>query len=756
MKYKYKNGGVVKLQNAWTTMPKPEDAILRSWEKQRQKEMQSTSTGRASGIHNTDLPLQTEYPEAVILGGTKALKTIPQVLPVIMNPATASTTAGAVTATGLDAIGLVTGLNNLDNYRRNWQNLTFNDTPGIILNGLSLIPGSSQLTNYKNLKYLTDATKNGIRTISQPLVNRWRTSVYNNLMPFSYNETYLQDGKKYQEFTNAIKDFISPKRIVENPKWQNWATSNGVPWHFKYDLKDADKITAIRQEIYKRYLGIKSPEHFYIKNSDGTYSYNFDNLPDYVKQNFIDAVSNKFRGFGKGVSVGDYLGSAGGNVHATITKTPNGDLSVKYFDIFDVNPFKDPNRVVDALPNWARKLLYKTGPDAEYGITVTDTKPLGKLLKDFELSDITGGKPVVVKNSIDNVHEVTPTELTVRRSEMPMNKNEFLDNYIESSGFWDIFPVDEMSKEDVLSEISRITKEAEEKGAYKDYIKHFNPDSYLTEKTPKELSKEFGLYSVLPENRKILQERPISVAEKAGISKDKRKMFDWDQIEALRPRFNKWAEYYGYDQIPESVGLENAVDIMKNIFKRHNTFFRGVHKPDTPEDIAHIESLFGKDYNLDNVYKYVATHGRPGDNAVFVSPSSNAGIYGSTGKTAIVRRRFKLGRDPETWLQDADFDIIFGGSPEAIKVAQQKGTLTFPWSQRGNGIVENELLAPDGTINFIDFVPRNASASYFDSNGSLNKYLGYKSFGDVYGFGDYNHFTDIPVEKPKFKQGGKI
>ena len=330
MIYKLQNGGVVKLQNAWTTIPKSEDVILRSWERQRQKEMQSTSTGRASGIHNTDLPLQTEYPEAVVFGGAKAIKTVPHVLSVIMNPATASTTAGAVTATGLDAIGLVTGLNNLDNYRRNWQNLTFNDTPGIILNGLSLIPGSSQLTNYKNLKYLTDATKNGIRTISRPLVNRWRTSVYNNLMPFSYNETYLQDGKKYQEFTNAIKDFITPKRIVENPKWQNWATSNGIPGYFKYDWKDADKITAIRQEIYKRYLGMKSPEHFYIKNSDGAYSYNFDNLPDYVKQNFIDAVSNKFRGFGKGVSVGDYLGSAGEILSPSGTKNNMRNAIVRY------------------------------------------------------------------------------------------------------------------------------------------------------------------------------------------------------------------------------------------------------------------------------------------------------------------------------------------------------------------------------------------------------------------------------------------
>lgn len=87
---------------------------------------------------------------------------------------------------------------------------------------------------------------------------------------------------------------------------------------------------------------------------------------------------------------------------------------------------------------------------------------------------------------------------------------------------------------------------------------------------------------------------------------------------------------------------------MKNTFKRHNTFFRGVHNPDIPEDASRIEALFGKDYDLDDVYKYVATHGRPGDNAVFISPLSNAGIYGSTGKTAIVRRRFKLGKNPET------------------------------------------------------------------------------------------------------------
>ena len=78
------------------------------------------------------------------------LAVVPQILPVIANPATASTTAGAVAATGLDAAGLVGGLSQLNNYWNNRKNLTWNDAPGIILSGLSLVPGSSQITNVKN------------------------------------------------------------------------------------------------------------------------------------------------------------------------------------------------------------------------------------------------------------------------------------------------------------------------------------------------------------------------------------------------------------------------------------------------------------------------------------------------------------------------------------------------------------------------------------------------------------------------------
>lgn len=217
MIYKLQNGGVVKFQNAWTIIPKSEDAILRSWERQRQKEMRFTSTGRASGMHNTDLPLQTEYPEAVFLGGAKVIKTIPQVLPVIMNPATASTTAGAISATALDGIGVVSGLNNLNNYWQNRSNLTLNDVPGIILDGITLVPGSSQLTNPGNLKHFKDAVSTIINipkiTSTSTILNRFLHPVETyrfsklakdsaNILPFDIQKQAVLDLSKTM-FRNA-------------------------------------------------------------------------------------------------------------------------------------------------------------------------------------------------------------------------------------------------------------------------------------------------------------------------------------------------------------------------------------------------------------------------------------------------------------------------------------------------------------------------------------------------------------------------
>ena len=97
------------------------------------------------------------------------LAVAPQILPVIANPATASTTAGAIAATGLDATGLVGGLSSLNNYWNNRENLTWNDTPGIILSGLSLVPGSSQLTTPRNWNIAVNTASNLVKPIESTI-----------------------------------------------------------------------------------------------------------------------------------------------------------------------------------------------------------------------------------------------------------------------------------------------------------------------------------------------------------------------------------------------------------------------------------------------------------------------------------------------------------------------------------------------------------------------------------------------------------
>lgn len=226
------------------------------------------------------------------------------------------------------------------------------------------------------------------------------------------------------------------------------------------------------------------------------------------------------------------------------------------------------------------------------------------------------------------------------------------------------------------------------------------------------------------------------------------------EVQALRKRFNKWAEYYGYDTIPESMSVEDAEKAMKKTFDRHNTFFRGVHMPDRPADIAHLEEVFGPGYTEQQVFPYIATHARPEEAGVFVSPASNAGIYGGSGKTAVVRRGYSLGENPQTWLKDADFEIGFGGSNEAVEAAGRNNTLLFPWNEGApvGGAVENELLAPNGVLNFVEYVPEGATPAYYDATGSLNKYLGKRWVMH----GGRQSFLDEIVPKPEFKEGGKI
>ena len=211
-------------------------------------------------------------------------------------------------------------------------------------------------------------------------------------------------------------------------------------------------------------------------------------------------------------------------------------------------------------------------------------------------------------------------------------------------------------------------------------------------------------------------------------------------------RFNNWANYYGYKPIKKGASFKSAESTMKNTFNRHNTFFRGVVKPYTPEDIAEIEKMLGKNASEDEILQYVSTHPRESDPGMFISPTTNAAIYGGAGKTAMIRRKFSLGSNPKTWIDDADFDILFFKNKN-----NPKDAITFPWSDKGRGHIENELLAPEGTMQFIQYVPEEIWYPFMKANGSRNIYLGNK-----YNYWDHGITSDIPLEKPQFKKGGRL
>ena len=165
-----------------------------------------------------------------------------------------------------------------------------------------------------------------------------------------------------------------------------------------------------------------------------------------------------------------------------------------------------------------------------------------------------------------------------------------------------------------------------------------------------------------------LLSRPISAAEKAGIPKHERPMYDPEVLQKAK----LFAEEYGY---PEPTNPQE----IKNMYRQHNTFFRTVGDLDRvyfPESYEAMPDWF-KQLDLPGQRKVLASKGYPsnssfrsyygntedvfGDGFVFVSPSlkENAAYFEANGglsHTVKLQRPFSL-RDPKTWHKEADWRI---------------------------------------------------------------------------------------------------
>lgn len=159
--------------------------------------------------------------------------------------------------------------------------------------------------------------------------------------------------------------------------------------------------------------------------------------------------------------------------------------------------------------------------------------------------------------------------------------------------------------------------------------------------------------------------RPISEAEKLGIPKNERPMYDPEVFQKAK----LFAEEYGYSEPKTPTEI-------KDMYKRHNTFFRTVGDLDRvyfPKNYESLPDEF-KSLSLPEQRKFLASRGYPSylrgyfdniegpfsDEFVFVSPSleENADYFinNALDNTVKLQRPFSL-RDPKKWHIEADWRI---------------------------------------------------------------------------------------------------
>lgn len=147
------------------------------------------------------------------------------------------------------------------------------------------------------------------------------------------------------------------------------------------------------------------------------------------------------------------------------------------------------------------------------------------------------------------------------------------------------------------------------------------------------------------------------------------------EIQNLIPRYNKFAEYYGYNTVPEGVSTQEAENLIKEGLKQHNTFYRGLTYPEG-EKLEAVKKVLGENASREEIMDYLAKSGSRDPNNTYFSLDERANQYARTGDVARYTRKYTLGDNPATWLEDADF--AFDTTP-ATSFAP-RGSVNYPWA----------------------------------------------------------------------------
>ena len=260
----------------------------------------------------------------------------------------------------------------------------------------------------KPLRYIGGKVFNALR---QTLVPSNRAAhVYVNVSPSSY---YGHTS----EIKGAVKDMLKGvKADVSKPKWKIKDPLEN--YMMQYDEKVANNIgTTFRDAAWKKYLGVSDGSPYYVKNKNGTWSYNLDEIEKLTKNGI---KFGEFYGPTETPIVApDFLTSAGGNLSLKVDKLNHnlgGSENLKRYvfkDRWDLHPYSRDNGTIskrvgrsmgllkgyesvnEAAGNFVRNKLgnyigpLKNFPDPK--LKVIDK--IDKFGRNFEIGKVLGGKP---------------------------------------------------------------------------------------------------------------------------------------------------------------------------------------------------------------------------------------------------------------------------------------------------------------------------------------------------------------------------
>ena len=267
----------------------------------------------------------------------------------------------------------------------------------------------------KPLSYVAGKTFNALRQVLVPS-NR-AAHVYVNVSPSSY---YGHTS----EIKGAIKDMLKGNKAdVSKPKWEIKNTYGGyLP---QYDEAIAKNIgTTFRDAAWKKYLGVSDGSPYYVKNKNGTWSYNLDEIEKLTKDGI--KFGDELQPSGTSMVSGDFLTSAGGNLSLKVEKVNSnigGNENIKRYifkDRWDLHPFsrdsgtiskrvgksigliKGYESVNEATGNFVRNKLgnyikpLKNFPDPKLKII----DKIDNFGRNFEIGKVLGGKPFDMETKV--------------------------------------------------------------------------------------------------------------------------------------------------------------------------------------------------------------------------------------------------------------------------------------------------------------------------------------------------------------------